>query len=286
MNFARPAGAIPGRPIVFSRRLDRSAAFAAAGVLAALNAQAAQILSALHYNSTIDSIMGLAGISAVVWTAMYAALRIGLDQSDGRLRGADAAILSAVIALSFLPVSLAAKFGLLLCGIYLFISSAPSGSSRRVALILLALTGPLLWGRLLLQLFAVPILSLDARLVGLVTGTEVAGNTVRFGGQHGRMLIGDACSSVHNISLALVLWTTAAVLFRIRIDRRYLAVGALMMIWMFLLNIARLATIGLRPEDYIYLHNGAGAAMFGWAGLIGVAAIAGVGVVHAADRQQ
>jgi hypothetical protein len=286
VNFARPAGTLPGQPIVFNRRIDRSGAFAAAGVLAALNAQAAQILGALNYNSTIDSVMSLAGISAVVWTAMYAALRIGLDQVDGRLRGADAAVLAAVVALSFLPVSLAAKLGLLLCGTYLFISSAPSSSSRRVALILLALTGPLIWGRILLELFAVPILGLDAHLVGFVTGTEVAGNTVRFASKHGRMLIGEACSSVHNISLALVLWTTAAAAFRIRIDRRYLAVGVLMMAWMFLLNIARLATMGLRPHDYIYLHNGAGAAMFGWAGLIGVAAIAGVGVIRAAGRQR
>jgi hypothetical protein len=255
-------------------------------VLAALNAQAAQILGTLQYNSTVDSVMGLAGISAVVWTAMFAALRIGMDERDGRLRGADAAVLAGVIALSFVPVSVSAKLGLLLCGIYLFVSSAPSSSSRRVAMILLALTGPLIWGRLLLEMFAVPILALDARLVGLVTGMEVAGNTVRLAGQHGRMLIGDACSSVHNISLALVLWTTAAVAFRLHIDRRYLATGALMMAWMFLLNIARLATIGLRPQDYIYLHNGTGAALFGWAGLLGVAAIAGVGVIRAADRQR
>lgn len=286
MNLARPAGVLPARPAFLSQRIDRSGAFAAAGVLAALNAQAAQILSALHYNSTIDSIMNLAGISAVVWTAMFAALRIGLDERDGKLRGWDAAILSAVIALSFLPVSLAAKLGLLICGIYLFVSSAPTSAPRRVALILLALTGPLIWGRVLLQLFAGPILALDAHLVGLLTGMEVSGNTIRFADRPGWMLIGDACSSVHNISLALVLWTTAAVVFRLRIDRRYVAAGALMMAWMFLLNIGRLTLLGVRPQDYQYLHNGTGAALFGWAGLLGVAAIAAFGVLRAADRQR
>ena len=285
MIFARPAGTIPARP-AFSIQVDRSGAFAAAGVLAALNAQAAQILGALHYNSSIDSIMGLAGISAVIWTAMFAALRIGLDQPDGRVRGWDPAVLAAVIALSFLPMAVAAKLGLLLCGVYLFASSPRESSSRRVALILLALTGPLLWGRLLLQLFAAPILALDAHLVGLLTGMHVSGNTIRFASRPGWMLIGDACSSVHNISLALVLWTTAAVVFRIRIDRRYVAAGALMMAWMFLLNIGRLTLLGLRPQDYDYLHNGTGAAMFGWAGLLGVAAIAGLGVLRAADRQR
>ena len=155
-----------------------------------------------------------------------------------------------------------------------------------VALILLALTGPLIWGRLLLQLFAGPILSLDAHLVALVTGSEAAGNMVRFAGQNGRILIGDACSSMHNISLALVLWTTAAVMFRVRVDRGYLGIGALMAAWMFLLNIARLTLIDLRPADYLFLHNGAGAAFFGWTGLIGIAGFSGLGILRAADRQR
>jgi len=56
--------------------------------------------------------------------------------------------------------------------------------------------------------------------------------------------------------------------------------------WMFLLNIVRLASIGLFREDFDYLHAGYGAAMFGFGGLIGAAFIVGLGVVRAADRQR
>ena len=159
-------------------------------------------------------------------------------------------------------------------------------AGRRAALVLLSLTGPLIWGRILLNMFAAPILSFDAHIVGAVIGTEVHGNVFAAAGAGRRFVIGDLCSSVHNISLAIVLWTTAAMLFDLRIDRRYVAVGVAMAAFMFALNIARLATIGLFPAYFTFLHFGTGAALFGWAGLIGAALLAGWGVLGAAERQR
>ncbi len=91
-------------------------------------------------------------------------------------------------------------------------------------------------------------------------------------------MIGGGCSSVHNMSLAILLWTTVAMLFKIRIDRGYLLIGLAMVAFMFLLNVLRLSTIGLFPDHFYFLHFGAGADMFGWAGLIGAALLAGAGV--------
>jgi len=153
-------------------------------------------------------------------------------------------------------------------------------------LVLLALTGPLIWGRILLNLFAAPILSLDAHIVGVVIGTKVDGNMFQSAVAGHTFLIGNLCSSVHNMSLAIVLWTTAAMLFNIRVDRQYFAVGVAMATFMFALNIARLATIGLFPAYFTFLHFGTGAALFGWAGLIGAAMLAGWGVLNAAARQR
>jgi hypothetical protein len=255
-------------------------------VLAALNAQADQITNALRYQSAAEAMAGLAGISAVIWIAMYAAMKIGFEHEPDRLRGWDVSVLSGVVGLSFLPISYAAQAGLLLCALYLFATSRPGGPSRRVALILLALTGPLLWGRILLQAFAAPILAVDAHLVGSVIGTAVDGNTVHFVSGNVRMLIGGPCSSVHNMSLAIVLWTTAAALFSVRIDISYAAIGVVMVGWMFALNVARLASIGLFLGQFQFLHVGAGAVLFGWAALIGAGLLAGMGVARAADRQR
>jgi len=183
-------------------------------------------------------------------------------------------------------LSYAAQAGLLLCGSYLLATAGRSDAERRSAVILLALTGPLIWGRLILHLFEVPILSLDAHIVGTVIGSPTAGNVVRFAGDNGRFVIAEPCSSVHNMSLAIVLWTTAAMLFRIRIDGRYMLVGAAMVALMYGLNLVRLSTIGLFPGYFDILHVGWGAVTFGYAGLVGAAIVAGFGVIDAAARQR
>lgn len=286
MTFARPAGSIPAGPISVRLNLGRGGAFAAAGVLSALNAQAGQIISTLTFQSPIEAVTGLAGISAVIWVAMAAAWKIG-SAGERRVEGAgDISVLAAVVALAFLPLSFAAQAGLLLCGLYLLVTSLPHDDERRAAIVLLALTGPLIWGRILLNLFASPILSFDAHIVGGIIGTHVDGNVVHFANGGKRFLIGDLCSSVHNMSLAIVLWTTAAMMFKVHIDGRFVLVGVAMTLFMFALNIARLAMIGLFPAYFIFLHFGTGAALFGWAGLIGAALLAGWGVLDAAARQR
>jgi exosortase/archaeosortase family protein len=286
VTFAGPIGrASVGRSFSV-RRIGRAGIFASVGVLAALNAQADQILQSLSWNTLAHSIMELGGVSAIIWFAIFATLKVGLEDNDGNLSRRDAAVAVAVVALSFIPLSFAAKGGLVLAGFYLFLTSVKNSTSRRVSLVLLALTGPLVWGRALLAIFATPILALDARIVSSAIGSSVQGNLITLAGHHGKVLIGEPCSSVHNISIAIVLWTTAAVLFRLRPDRQFVGIGIAMVALMFALNIARLAAIGLYPQHYEYLHYGEGAALFGWAGLIGASLLVGFGAIRAAERQQ
>jgi hypothetical protein len=286
VNFARPAGSVPAGLLRLDLNFSRASLFACAGVLAALNAQAGQIIATLGSQPAAAALLTLGGISAVIWFAMYAALKVGFEADAGAISQRDTAVLAAVVLLAFLPVSLAAHAGLLLCAAYLLATSRPGGSAGRVGFVLLALTGPLIWGRILLRLFAAPLLSLDAHVVASIIGTPVDGNTVQFANSTEQFLIGAPCSSVHNMSLAVVLWTTAAVLFRVKPDARYVGCGLAMVALMFTLNIARLSAIGLFPGSFEFLHIGAGAEMFGWAGLIGAGLIAGLGVVHASARQR
>jgi hypothetical protein len=286
VTFARPVGGSPTGPFYLDRSVGRSSAFACAGVIAALNAQADQIINLLRYQSLAVSATDLGGISAIIWMAMFAALKIGFEDEPGTIGRTDTLVLLAVLALAIVPISFAAQAGLLLCGLHLFATSASATPSRRIAIVLLALTGPLIWGRILLHVFAIPILALDARLVGALLGTAVDGNTVDFANEHGKLLVGTPCSSVHNMSLSIVLWATAAALFGLRADRKYVLIGVAMAAWMFALNIARLVMIGFSPGQYEFLHVGAGAAMFGWAGLIGAGCIAAIGVIRAAARQR
>ncbi|HEU4968921.1 hypothetical protein [Sphingomonas sp.] len=286
MNFARPAGSDPAGLLHLDLNFSRASLFACAGVLAALNAQASQIIATLGSQPPAAALLTLGGISAVIWFAMYAALKVGFEADASALSRRDAVVLGAAVLLAFLPISLAAHAGLLLCAAYVLTTSRPGSSAGRVGFVLLALTGPLIWGRILLRLFAAPLLNFDAHVVASIIGTPVDGNTVQFANSTKQFLIGAPCSSVHNISLAVVLWTTAAVLFRVKPDARYIGCGIAMVALMFTLNIARLSAIGLFPGSFEFLHIGAGAEMFGWAGLIGAGLIAGLGVVHASARQR
>jgi hypothetical protein len=72
----------------------------------------------------------------------------------------------------------------------------------RGALILLAMTAPMLWSRLLFQIFAKPILNIDATLVSVLLGTDRSGNMVGFLDGSGYMIVLPACSSLANMSLA------------------------------------------------------------------------------------
>lgn len=286
MNLARPAGAIPARPFSIQSNFSRAGVFACAGVLAALNAQADVIINALTYEPLLTAVASLGGVSAVMWVAMYVALKVGCEDESPAPAHIDIIVVAAVVALSFLPVSYAAQLGLLLCAIYLLVTSTAGSAARGVSVLLLALTGPLLWGRILLHVLAAPLLSLDAHLVALTIGTKVQGNTVQFAGGATPFLIAGPCSSLHNMSLAIVLWSTAGVLFRVRLDTRFAAWGLAMAAWMFLVNVARLAAIGLYPADFHFLHEGLGADLFGWAGLLGAGALAAIGVSNAVARQR
>ena len=286
MTDVRAAGQGPAAPTSQSLYVSRGAAFAAAGVLAALNAQADQIIADLSWQSPIDALLNLGGVSALMWAAMFAAWSIGGEGHRALRGGLDMAVLGLVVLLSFVPLSYSAQVGLLLCGMYLLLTADGSNDAeRRAAIVLLALTGPLIWGRLLLRLFEAPILAVDAHLVGAAIGTTVQGNIVHFPDGSGRFVVGDPCSSVHNMSLAIVLWTTSAMLFRIRMDRSYVMIGIAMCSLMFVLNIVRLSMLGLFPTHFDYWHTGGGAVLFAWAGLIGATLLAGFGITNAAARQ-
>jgi hypothetical protein len=286
VSFAAPVGRAPAGRVFLDRRISRAGFFAAAGVLAALNAQADQIINILTVRWLTGLFVELGGISAIIWFAMYAALKIGIEGEAEPIRRRDLAVVGIAVFLSFIPLFFAAKGAVLLSGFYLLATSRPGSSSRRVALILLALTGPLVWGRVLLNVFAAPILALDAHIVGSLIGFDVRDNVIGSDSAPIKYFIGGGCSSVHNISIAILLWATAAALFKIRLDRRYLGVGALMVVWMFLLNIVRLSLLGLFPQHFDYIHVGGGAVLFAWFDLIGAALLAGFGVIRAAERQQ
>jgi exosortase/archaeosortase family protein len=274
----------PAERTYWPEHIGRAAIFAGVGVIATVNALADQIIA--FDGNLILQILDLGGISAVIWFALYAALKIGIEDEGELLRRTDVPVLLTILVSCFIPVAAAARAGELLCAVYSFATSRLGSPTRRVALVLLALTGTLVWGPLILTLCASPILSLDAHITGWVIGSPVTANMVHFAGSDRIYIIAMACSSIHNISLAILLWCTAVALFDLKVDGRLVLVCAGMIGLTFALNISRLSLIGLFPDHFDILHRGTGAVLFGWLEVIGMALLAGLGASIAAARPQ
>src|SRR5262249_31822459 len=114
-----------------------------------------------------------------------------------------AAIFLVLVTLPIFPVSWIAVTGL---SVYILLFARGSLARQRGAIIMLALTVPMLWSRLLFQFFAKLILDIDAFLVAFLLGTERTGNMVNFADGSGHMVVLAPCSSLANMSLAFLCW--------------------------------------------------------------------------------
>lgn len=264
-------------------QLSRALILAGAGVLAAVNALGDQIVTAFG-NAPLLVIADLADVSAILWFAMFAAVKIGWESDRDPLRRSDWLLVSIVVVCSVIPMSVLARAALATCALYALTTTKRGEPARRVALLLAALTGPLVWGPLILYFFAGPVLAFDAHIVAHSIGSSVDGNLVQFAHSPQAFLIGPGCSSIHNLSLAVILWCTAVTLFDLPLDGRTYAFGVAMMALMFAINIARLCAIGLFPGDFDFLHSGMGAALFSWTGFLAILIVAGLGTRNALHR--
>src|SRR4051794_27701342 len=69
VTFVRPVGTVPAAPTALPLNLSRGSIFAAAGILAALNAEAGQIISTLTFQSPAKAVTGPPRRSAPVWAS-------------------------------------------------------------------------------------------------------------------------------------------------------------------------------------------------------------------------
>jgi exosortase/archaeosortase family protein len=163
-----------------------------------------------------------------------------------------AAVFLLLVILPIYAVSWVAVTGLSLY-ILLFANDGPE--RRRGALILLALTVPMLWSRLVFQFFAKPLLELDATMVAWLLGTERIGNLVRFGDNSGYMLITPACASFGNITFAFLTWVTVSQWANHRWARIDLLWSFLACASVVAINVTRIAITGLSYGHYETIHN-------------------------------
>ncbi|MGO4841922.1 hypothetical protein AB4144_57635, partial [Rhizobiaceae sp. 2RAB30] len=106
----------------------------------------------------------------------------------------DLAVAVAASLAFLLPVPSLAWLAIAGIGAWLAWSSPAHGPLRRAAVVLVAMTVPMLWARILFASFSNTILGIDAKLVGLMVGTHSVGNTIPFANGNGVLFLEPACS--------------------------------------------------------------------------------------------
>lgn len=269
----------PGRAAV-PAGLSRGELFAALCVLGFANG----IVARLHDAVAHDGAAALAnsfGISAAVWIAFVACPALLLCAPKQPLARADPAVAACALAAFMLPIDPLSWVALTGLALYLLrfsftLRKHPPCAAQRGAWVLLATTGAMFWGHLLMRCLSGPILGADARLVGWFAGTEAVGNTVRFADGGGYLWINPACSSLANVSLAILCW----VLFAQSRGRLWCLADAcwclLACLAVVAINVTRIGLMVLHREQFDLIHGPAGAAIANW---LSVAAVLGVCVV-------
>jgi exosortase/archaeosortase family protein len=120
-------------------------------------------------------------------------------------------------------------------------------------------------------------LQADAILVSWITGTERAGNTVGFADGSGYLFILPPCSSLANVSLAVLGWALFAQAFAVRPSLNDVLWCLAACVAVVVINVTRIALICLHPEHFELFHGAAGASV---ASFLSLAAIIGSNLIR------
>jgi hypothetical protein len=194
--------------------------------------------------------------NVIVWAAAFAGIYL-LTTSKRRDQITALDLVVAAVFLPFVivpsyPLSWVAVTGL---SLYILFFANDGAERRRGALILFALTFPMLWSRLFFQFFARPLLALDATMVTWLLGTEQIGNTVRFADNSGYMVISPACTSFVNISYVFLCWITVTQWANHRWRSIDLLWTSLACVSLVAINVTRIALTGVSRWHFEMFHN-------------------------------
>lgn len=149
------------------------------------------------------------------------------------------------------------------------LAAGTRGETRRSAWLWLTLSAHGLWGIVILRIASPLIVPFETQLVGWTArliGVEATVFGTRIDGVGGWYIyVVEGCSSLHGMSLDLLIWASSFSLMGIRITRHHVAMFMISMLGFTLLNTARVLLMTRSETAYSYWHDGMGATAFGLA---------------------
>jgi len=234
--------------------ISRNEFFAGLYLLGCVNGLLGRFLQALNFEGWEGAASSL-DVNVVVLFACFAGISAILSEKRDEIRSLDLAVAGfylLLVSLPIFPLSWVAVTGL---SVYILFFANEDDDRKRGAIILLALTVPMLWSRLLFQLFGKLILDIDAFLIASLLGTDRMGNMVGFADGSGHMVVLPACSSLANMSLAFLCWISVTQWAKHRwsvtdIFWSSLACGSVIAV-----NVTRISLMGLSKAHYTAIHG-------------------------------
>jgi hypothetical protein len=255
----------PNRGLVAAlrRALPRDEFFAGLFILGCANGLVGRSIYTFNLEGWMGAVTAFE-INVIVLFACFAGVNLVFRNKQDQIRTLDLVAGAFFLLLVILPVFALSWVAVTGLSLYiLFFANDSRSERRRGALILLVLTFPMLWSRLLFQFFARPLLELDATMVTWLLGTERVGNLVRFADNSGYMLITPACASFANITFAFLCWIAVSQWANHRWSRIDFLWSSLACGSVVALNVTRIAITGLSHGHYEAIHNKWGEMVLG-----------------------
>lgn len=236
--------------------IDRGQLFASVYIIACANGLTARIVKSIHSHGWwLDAAVGNFDVSIIVWVACFVGVSLVLIDRAGKIQKTDLVLSAALLPLIALPIGAASWLAVTILSVYILLFTDPADSFRRGTIVLLAVTVPMFWSRLVFNLFAKYILEIDAFFVRWVLGTESTGNLVEFADRSGSLAIFPACSSLANVSLAMLCWVTVSQYARHKWRSQDILWCLLACFSVFAFNVLRISLMGVNGAFYLMLHS-------------------------------
>jgi hypothetical protein len=236
--------------------MSRDEFFAGLYILGCVNGLLGRIVLSINFDSWMGAVTNI-DINVIVLFACYAGVSAMLAENKDKdeLRSADLAVgivFLILVSLPIFPLSWVAVTGL---SLYILLFANGGSERRRGAVILLALTVPMLWSRLLFQFFSKLILDIDAAFVASLLGTDRIGNMVHFADGSGYMVVLAPCSSLANMSLAFLCWVSVTQWAKHRWCAMDILWSLLACASVITVNVTRISLMGLSHSHYDAIHS-------------------------------
>jgi hypothetical protein len=244
--------------------VPRNEFFAGLLVLACVNGLFSRLALSVSKLGWVEAILRTFDISVIVLLACLVGLKLIFHDKPHHsdlVRSSDIVVGAGCLLLIALPITGLSWLAVTILSFYILLFVSSSSSRRGGAIVLLAVTVPMLWSMLLFQLAANSILAIDASLVGWILGTNRTGHMVGFADNSGTLAILPGCSSLANVSLAMLCWVTINQLARHRwspVDILWCVFACVSVI---AVNVTRVSLMGLSDSHYAAIHSAWGEAV-------------------------